>query len=156
MPPIKRHQALVQYSKEHHFGLLLGWKVRQGAKNSVEPERMAKYIVAAWEAEVAPHFDNEERELFGLLPTDDALRIQAEKEHTEIRNKIEEIKESGSLQNLEEFTTMLDAHIRFEERVLFPHIEKQQSFENFAKAMQAHEALAHSDFDSIWSDQFWK
>lgn len=156
MAPIKRHEALVRYSKEHHFGLMLGWKVRQGVKNNIEVQRMVAYVSAACKAEIMPHFDNEEKELFVLLNENDTLRLQAEKEHFEIRQKLDSLVASNSVESLEEFTTMLDAHIRFEERQLFPHIEQQQSFEVYAEAMKAHESKPHADFDGNWQDQFWK
>lgn len=156
MPPIKRHEALIQYSKEHHFGLLLGWKVRQGIAKNIAAERIAKYILAACEAEVIPHFYNEEKELFVLLHNKDAFRLKAEKEHISIRKRLEAIGKEPTNENLNTFVTELDAHIRFEERELFPHIEQQQSFENYAAAMKAHEALPHADFDGDWDDHFWK
>ena len=33
--PIKRTSSLISYSKEHHFGLLLVWKIRQGIKREI-------------------------------------------------------------------------------------------------------------------------
>lgn len=154
--PLKRHEALVQYSKEHHFGLLLGWKIRQGIQKNVTPQRMADYIIAASNVELMPHFHNEEIELFVLLQELDPLRIQAEKEHFIIRQKLEELRTEASIEGLVSFTNMLDEHIRFEERQLFPHIEQQQSFEVYASAMKAHQMLKHADFDSTWDDAFWK
>lgn len=156
MAPIKRHEALVHYSKEHHFGLLLGWKVRQGVDKNIDAERMKNYVAAACSAEIIPHFDNEERELFVLLVQDDPLRLKAETEHAAIRQKLSDVTQNATHENLKEFTDMLDAHIRFEERQLFPHIEQQQSFEAYASAMKAHNATPHNDFDAGWNDHFWK
>lgn len=42
--PIKRHQAIVSFSKDHHFGLLLIWKIRQGLNKAVNPERISNYV----------------------------------------------------------------------------------------------------------------
>ena len=41
--PIKRHPAIVSFSKDHHFGLLLVWKIRQGLSRQVDPERISNY-----------------------------------------------------------------------------------------------------------------
>lgn len=156
MPPIKRHEALVRFSREHFFGLLLGWKVKQGVSKNVETERIANYIIAASKAEVMPHFENEEKELFVLLPEADPMRIQAEAEHFSIRQKLKALDGDATIENLTDFAKMIETHIRFEERLLFPYIEKQQSFEAFAKAMESHNAAPHEDFDPTWEDHFWK
>lgn len=37
---IKRTKALQPLSRDHHHGLLLCWKIRQGIKLNVEPERI--------------------------------------------------------------------------------------------------------------------
>ena len=36
--PLKRHAGLVELSRDHHHGLLLSWKIRQGLKKEIEPE----------------------------------------------------------------------------------------------------------------------
>ena len=154
--PLKRHKALVQYSKEHHFGLLLGWKIRQGANKNVSPERITNYIVAACKGEIMPHFDNEEEHLFVLLEQSDPLRLQVEEEHAVIRKKLKEIEAGTTIEELIAFSKLMDAHIRFEEKVLFPHIEEQQSFKVFAAAMKAHESLPLANFDAGWEEQFWR
>ena len=43
--PIKRHQAIVSFSKDHHFGLLLVWKIRQGLNKAVSAERISNYVL---------------------------------------------------------------------------------------------------------------
>lgn len=35
--PIKRNAAIVEFSKDHHFALLLVWKIREGLKKSIGP-----------------------------------------------------------------------------------------------------------------------
>ena len=47
--PIKRSQALIQFSREHHFGLLLVWKMRQGLKENIEPIRISDYTIFIFE-----------------------------------------------------------------------------------------------------------
>ncbi len=82
--PIKRHQALVSFSKEHHFGLLLVWKIRQGLDNAVSAERISKYVLFFFNEDLKTHFKEEEELLFSKLPATDALRVRAEEEHKEI------------------------------------------------------------------------
>ena len=62
--PIKRHQALVSFSKEHHFGLLLVWKIRQGLANAVSAERISRYVLFFFNEDLKFHFREEEELLF--------------------------------------------------------------------------------------------
>jgi len=36
--PIKRNEAIAELSRDHHFALLLVWKIREGLKKAVKPE----------------------------------------------------------------------------------------------------------------------
>ncbi|HYK44172.1 MAG TPA: hypothetical protein VEV83_03330, partial [Parafilimonas sp.] len=82
--PIKRNAAIVELSKDHHFGLLLVWKTREGLKRSIEPERIGRYIIHFFETELKTHFKEEEELLFVEVPQDNKLRMQAEAEHKNI------------------------------------------------------------------------
>ena len=53
--PIKRHSALLEFSREHHFGLLLVWKVRQGLKKDIDLIRITDYIVFFFEKDLIQH-----------------------------------------------------------------------------------------------------
>ena len=41
--PLKRSKALQSLSREHHYGLLLCWKIRSGLKKAVDIERIKAY-----------------------------------------------------------------------------------------------------------------
>src|ERR1035441_9104933 len=82
--PLKRHPAIVSFSKDHHFGLLLVWKIRQGLAKEVNAERISNYILFFFKEDLEKHFKDEEQLLFCKLPVNDALRMQAEKEHQSI------------------------------------------------------------------------
>lgn len=62
--PIKRHQAIISFSKDHHFGLLLVWKIRQGLEKAVNAERISKYVVYFFKEDLEKHFKDEELLLF--------------------------------------------------------------------------------------------
>ena len=154
--PIKRNAALVQFSREHHFGLLLVWKIRQGLKMTIAAERISNYVLFFFSEEVAPHFKEEEEDLFVKLSVDDALRIQAFAEHEEIYKLI------GSIQNdkqdvdvLNKFADSLDKHIRFEERTLFNHLQETLS-EDELKKLEDHHSKREGDVDNKWEDHFWE
>lgn len=148
--PIKRHPALKQFSRDHHFGLLLCWKIREGFRRNVEPERMKKYTDWFFESYQKPHFESEEKYMFPLLPDDDKLKKRAIAEHRRLErlfNDQEDIKRALSLIEEE-----LDQHIRFEERILFAEIQKIANEEQLQKIEEMHQDPVLDD----WEDEFWK
>lgn len=152
--PIKRHQALVAFSRDHHFGLLLVWKIRQGLDNAVAPERISNYVLYFFEQDLKDHFEEEEQILFPKLPVDHLLRQQAENEHTIIKGLIEQIrKDRANKQLLLQFAQHLQDHIRFEERVLFTAIQEVTG--DHDEKLNHHGRNRNNEVDSGWNDQFW-
>ncbi|MEO7264463.1 MAG: hemerythrin domain-containing protein [Ferruginibacter sp.] len=153
--PIKRSQALIQFSREHHFGLLLVWKIRQGLKNNTESSRISSYAIFFFENELTAHFKEEEKDLFVKLPADDLLRLQAFAEHEKIYSLIDGIqKDKENINLLKEFADTLDSHIRFEERTLFNHLQQHLSEEALKKLEEGH-SKREGDVDDKWDDHFW-
>ena len=66
--PLKRHQAIVSFSKDHHFGLLLVWKIRQGLVKDIDAERISNYVLFFFKEDLVKHFREEEQFLFCKLP----------------------------------------------------------------------------------------
>jgi len=123
--PIKRNAAIAELSKDHHAALLLIWNIRKGLKNPIEPERISKYVIQFYENDLVNHFKEEEGLLFIHLDSNAPLRIQAEDEHKQIHLMIEGVRNNpGDKKQLETFATALEKHIRFEERVLFNHLQE--------------------------------
>ncbi|MDX1685432.1 MAG: hemerythrin domain-containing protein [Saprospiraceae bacterium] len=148
--PIKRHTALQPLSREHHFGLLLSWKIRQGMKRDVEGERIKKYIRWFWESELRSHFRYEEEYVFPILGSDDELVQRAEKEHEKIEEMISS--EEASRAHLDQLQETLIKHIRFEERILFNKIESVAS----EKELQILEDHDRDDpRPDGYEDEFW-
>ena len=156
LSPIKRHKAIASFSKDHHFGLLLVWKIRQGLDKAVNAERISNYVCYFFKEDLEKHFKNEEQLLFQKLPMDDVLRKQAEEDHKTIYklvNSLDENKHDSDL--LRQFANELEKHIRFEERELFNHLQTKitpedleiigKRFSNNGKAI-----------DEKWEDVFWK
>lgn len=151
---IKRHEALVQFSREHHYGLLLVWKIRQGIKNKIEPERITNYTLFFFEKDLQQHFSEEETTLFTKLAEDDVLKQQAIFEHEKIYTLIESIrKDKNNYELLNLFTNTLENHIRFEERTLFRHI---QDLLPEGELEQHHSKKEYNVVDNNWSDHFWE
>lgn len=96
--PIKRHPAIVSFSKDHHFGLLLVWKIRQGLNNDVNPERISNYIRHFFMEDLEKHSKEEEQLLFSKLPINDVLRKQAEGDHRAIYKLVAAIEKRKTMQ----------------------------------------------------------
>ncbi len=149
-PPIKRHESLQPFSREHHQGLLLCWKIREGFKQGIEPERIKHYTDWFWNNHLRQHFEAEEKYIFPILPQNDALIIQALEEHRELKRLFEG--KAGIVAALTRIEQALNAHIRFEERVLFNKIQEAAT-PGQLKMIEAHHSSA-PDCDN-WDDAFW-
>ncbi len=153
--PIRRDPAIVRFSKDHHFGLLLVWKIREGLKRSIEEKRIRQYVISFFENELVPHFRDEEINLFARLPEDNKMRIRAEEEHRKIYALIDELRsDNTSMDALVNFSDTLEKHIRFEERELFNFLQENLSSNELAEIESAGaEVKCHVDAD--WNDKFW-
>ncbi len=149
--PIKRHKALQPLSRQHHFGLLFSWKLRKGFSKNIETERMQEYAKWFYEQEIQPHFYDEEKYLFPILEEGNELIERALKEHRRLKRLFNDIKNpEKSLNCLEE---ELDAHIRFEERVLFNEIQKVATEAQLDKIEAIHNGIEKSP---DYHDPFWE
>ncbi|MCU0382003.1 MAG: hemerythrin domain-containing protein [Chitinophagaceae bacterium] len=155
MTPLKRHPALVPLSQDHHHGLMLVLKIKKGMQYGVEARRMSAYLQHEFEEALLPHFREEEQGVFMWLPEADAMRIRALDEHHRMEalaGSIAEDPENISLLRL--FIVLLETHIRFEERVLFPHL--QECFpEHLNKMAPGLQATASCHVGADWPDHFW-
>jgi hypothetical protein len=153
--PIKRHQALVAFSKDHHFGLLLVWKIKQGLATAVATERISNYILYFFEEYLLEHFQEEEQSLFPKLSKDHVLRQRAEKEHELIYDIIAQLRVQKHNENLvTQLAQTLKDHIRFEERELFAYLQ-QTLRELELEAITGHACSPGVEEDSGWQDMFW-
>ncbi len=153
--PIKRHPALVQFSRDHHFGLLLVWKIRQGLKSNIATERISNYLLYFFEQDLLPHFKKEEEDMFTKLPEDDNILTKALNDHKRIYSLVNLIGTDKSNPNLlSEFADTLDQHIRFEERTLFNHLQNTLTEIDLTALALLHPEQKE-DADINWNDHFW-
>ena len=153
--PIKRDKALISFSKDHHFGLLLVWKIRQGLKKCVDANRISNYVLYFFNEDLSLHFKDEEQNLFNQLPADDLLRKKAEKEHQSIYTIIDNIKNNKNDETiLNRLADELETHIRFEERELFNHLQEHAN-PGWIKCIDRVSNDSRT-IDDNWQDQFWK
>jgi hemerythrin-like domain-containing protein len=153
--PIKRHEALVPFSRDHHYSLLLVWKIRHGMRHSLQPERISDYVVFFFTEDLQHHFKEEEKFLFSRLPAKDKLRIRAEKEHKQIYELYSRIgKNRGDISLLKQFADLLESHIRYEEITLYEHLQNNVP-EEILSDILIHSIKQTHDVDSRWADKFW-
>jgi hemerythrin-like domain-containing protein len=132
----KRHPSLIPISRDHHDGLVLAVRLRQGKKAllgdwSHDPSWQANHVVQFFHRRLIPHFEAEEKALFPTMKkcvkesvkTLDTLLNQ----HEELKARVEKL-ESPNQMNLEvelkDFGDLLERHIRIEENNLFPMFEE--------------------------------
>jgi hypothetical protein len=153
--PIKRNAAIAEFSRDHHFALLLVWKIREGLKKSIEAERIGKYVLYYFETELMPHFKDEEELLYSKIPSDNKLRVQAESEHKAIYKMISDLQINQADKSLlQNFADILEKHVRFEERQLFNFLQDNTSETELSEIATALKAREHEE-ESVWKDAFW-
>ncbi len=149
--PLKRHAALQPLSRQHHFGLLFSWKIRKGFAKNIDIDRLQKYANWFYETEIEPHFDDEEKYVFPIMEPNNELVERALKEHRRIKRLFNDTEDPNkSLHQLEE---ELDAHIRFEERILFNEIQKVATQEQLDKIAEIHQEPI---VPPAYHDEFWE
>jgi len=154
--PLKRSAAIVEFSKDHHFALLLVWKIREGLKKSIEPSRISGYAIHFYDTDLVYHFKEEEDLLFNKLSSDNLQRLQAESDHKKIKQLIDELRERQEDKSLlEVFADTLEKHIRFEERELFNYLQQHISEKDLAEIASSIKPRAH-ETDALWEDLFWE
>lgn len=147
--PIKRDSSLQPLSREHHHGLLLCWKIRQGFKKDIDANHIKKYCDWFWKNHLKPHFETEENELFIILNPDNENLKRALTEHRRISRLFES--ENDLVKTLSAIEEELENHIRFEERVLFNEIQKVATKEQLASL----QIVESKSFEDNLTDPFW-
>lgn len=148
---MKRNENILPLSREHHFGLLFCWKIRQALQKEVDIVRILPYIRYFLQNHLLPHFHSEETILFKY---EDELCQQAIAEHAAIKDLADAIL-NGKNKSLQELIDLLDRHIRFEERVLFPHLEKSILPEALKEIGMQLQELEKEQPKDHYPDEFW-
>lgn len=129
---MKRHKTIIPLSHDHHQVLKVALAIK---KNFIKTElglssieNKIKHVINVYNTELIPHFNHEENILFPLAMGKDAeldrLINELLEEHDKITNAISTIKVGDLEQNLDNIGSLLELHIRKEERVVFSKIEE--------------------------------
>ena len=128
---MKRHRALQTLSSDHHNGLLSVRRLMQSADAEAEMRNEAiREFRRLWVNEFAQHLLDEERWLAPLLTPVQIRRLR--EEHRRIRDLAsmaaeQELADDPPSDWVRHLANTLHDHIRWEERELFPAIEKSSS-----------------------------
>lgn len=154
--PLKSHPALIPLSQDHHFGLLLCWKIRTGLERSVEPERISSYVTYFFNDHLSAHFQEEEAYVFSLLHPEDEMRQEAIRQHVRLIKLKEKLQDHPKdlVVTLRQIEQELTAHIRFEERELFAYMQQSLGGEQLSRLQEKIENI-HHQVEDHWSDPFW-
>ena len=148
--PLKRSKELQPFSREHHHGLLLSWKIRKGFTSNVETERIKRYADHFFETSLIPHFEDEEKYVFPILGNEHEMVKKALAEHRRLIRLFK--KTTDVTRSLSQIEEELEAHIRFEERVLFPEIQKVATKKELQRVADHHTEIEACE---DWDDEFW-
>lgn len=130
---LKRHEALYGLSHHHTNALFMALKLRQaGTEKSRHPvDTVIRDLQEFWEFDGNAHFREEEEILLpAFAQYADINRPEIKElllEHVTIRAQIAELQEQEDAPDIplmHELGTLLESHIRKEERIVFPMIEK--------------------------------
>ncbi|MDV6347045.1 hemerythrin domain-containing protein [Nitrosomonas sp. Is35] len=130
-----RTGALLALSREHHSSLVLARAVRQAAESgdSAVLPAMKQRIEEHWRIVLCEHFAREEQLLrlaADAVDTESAARVLAE--HAELRGLACGPCELDLPARVQRFGELLAAHVRYEERVLFPQLQSHPSIDSAA------------------------
>jgi hemerythrin-like domain-containing protein len=132
---MKRHSALIPLSRDHHNGLVQALRLRRAAAEGDASARLAAAggFVEFFRNEERGHLRDEEEELFPLflrhVESQPAPLREARVQHVQLEGfartlEIAVAAGSADREPLDAVGELLDAHIRLEERQLFPLIEE--------------------------------
>lgn len=126
---MKRRPELRALSVEHRDGLIVARQLRRAAVGEVDLGAAVAELREAWRRTLRPHFDAEETILLPAfiraVGEGNPLVGQVLAEHVALREQIATLTrgEGEPVALAGTVGRALEAHIRFEERVLFPAIE---------------------------------
>ena len=122
----------------------------------VTSARIYEYVKYFWRDHLQPHMVAEERILFASMH--DPWIRRAVFEHRSIKEHIEDLSaapERHLRKRLIELADMVDEHVRFEERMLFPFLEKRMKKEQVERIAEQMERKYPEVKQDRFSDQFW-
>jgi hemerythrin-like domain-containing protein len=132
---MKRHPDLREFSDDHHLGLVNAFRLkRTAAGEGVMPVEAAQAFLKFWREDTSLHFRKEEEVLLPVVARyggnlrDECVVVMLT-QHARIRGLTMQLgdeaeREEVQRKTLQALGEQLEAHIRLEERALFPALEE--------------------------------
>jgi hemerythrin-like domain-containing protein len=136
---MKRTPELRTLSEDHHHGLVHACRLRRVAEGdeTTSADSTARDFLDFWQKDTALHFRKEEEVLLPVMARygGDISRepvVEMIEDHARIRGLVMQLSDEAiggnvRLETLREIAERFEAHIRLEERVVFPLIEESLS-----------------------------
>jgi hemerythrin-like domain-containing protein len=147
-PPLKRHESLQPLSRDHYVGLVQAQHLIKSADaTAADRAKALADFVQAWAAEISVHFSDEERLLPELVAGEPGARLR--REHAALVELAEEARRRLAMSDpgaawVRALGQSLNDHIRWEERELFPLIERSASAEQLRELTRETDRIEHS------------
>lgn len=137
---MKRNEALLKLSREHHTGLIMAQLLKrnapayQGLPSSDEDK--FKYLSSMLKTHLRPHFEQEEKIIGYLDSTSETykpMHARILSEHQTMLSICEKFRfgTDDMVEYMDTFGRLLEKHIRFEEREYFEFLQRHASEEDF-------------------------
>lgn len=134
---MKRHEALAPLSREHHGALILAQLIKKDAPVyrglPTDMEGRLHYAVNFYTNDLTLHFSKEEAMLEKVGHCSESIGTLAAEiigEHADLKSRFLSLQTATDKEKaMDELGCLLEAHIRKEERVLFPLIQENCSEE---------------------------
>ena len=123
---MKRNPILQPLSREHHTALTLAKACERAEKSGdvVLVDKACQRVIRAFSDALEPHFQFEEVSLLPLLHSTETQPLieRTLADHQQLRGLLDALRQNDAVA-LDSFGKCLSAHVRFEERELFPVLE---------------------------------
>lgn len=147
---LSRHPVLYPLSHHHHHALVAALRLKQAGteKSKLSLEEVVKEVRAFWEPGGKEHFREEEEILLPAYAKYASVErpeiMEMLLEHVMIRSKMDMLMRAGEKSSkwMNELGQLLEAHVRKEERVIFPMIEKalpEEALQELAPYLHVHD-----------------
>lgn len=155
---MKREKFLEILSWEHHDGLVIALRLEKGLDNGTELSTLQTYLNDQWKNALKDHFYNEEQYLIQPVQyyeMESAPIAEMLRQHKMMADLIASMEQKPDAEKIRKFIAALRVHIQFEEKELYPYIEKLLSPELKDKVYRCL-TLYYKKGDKGWDPEFWK
>jgi len=152
--PVKRNENLIILSHEHHHGLVFCSRLKKA--NQTDNDTLKRFVKDFWHNHLLRHFIDEEEILLPYL-WENEITAQFLKEHEQIRKLVHMIIQGNGFtkENSLKLGELINNHIRFEERTMFPWLEDEALTTEELAAVG--EKLGNTEITAHhFTPEFWK